>query len=191
MQRKGVILIVDDRIEEKIGVFQEYLKVDGYTIRIAETLEDANKELSTLLRNNSLDGIILDFSFPVDSKDSSVHVDGIPNGVSLFRKHEFKIKTQRIPVVINTTGDEEYKRKYLGNIEDLGTPTYNVNHEANPLAQTTNREMVIDILKMFNDRTEQRILNSQVQPNKSWNMRGKSVIQRPDGSFAYSRYDGD
>lgn len=186
MQKKGTILIVDDRIEEKIGVFQEYLKIDGYNIRIAQTLEEADKDLSALLGSNNLDGIILDFSFPVDSKDPSVHIDGIPNGVSLFRKHEFKIKNQRVPVVINTTGDEEYKKKYLGDIRNLGTPMYNVNHQANPLAQSTNREMVREILKMFNERTEQRIITNQVQPDKKWNIGGKSIIRDPKtGNYMY------
>ena len=189
MQQKGTILIVDDRIEEKIGVFQEYLKIDGYNIRIAQTLEEADKELSTLLGSNNLDGIILDFSFPVDSKDSSVHVNGIPNGVSLFKKHQFSITNKKIPVVINTTGDEDYKRKYMGDLANIGTPIYNVNHEANPLAQA-NPELAKKILKLFNERTDLRIRTSSIKSDNRL-YTGKSVIQRPDGSLTYSRYDGD
>lgn len=186
MQGKGTILIVDDRIEEKIGVFQEYLKVDGYNIKISQTLEEADNDLSKLLGSNNLDGIILDFSFPINETDASVSKDGKPNGVFLFRKYEFKIKNQRVPIVINTTADEEYKKKYLGDIRNLGTPTYNVNHEANPLAQSTNREMVRDILKMFNERTEQRRIASQVQPDKKWKIGGKSIICDPKtGNYMY------
>lgn len=190
MNEKGIILIVDDRIQEKIGVFQEYLKVEGYEIKIAGTLEDADKDLSNLLANNSLDGIILDFSFPVNEEDPSVHVDGIPNGVSLFRKHQFNIKNKQIPVIINTTEDEDYKRKYMGDLTKLGTPTYNVNHEANPLA-LARPELAKKILKLFNARTDLRIRTSNILPDKNNLRTGKSVIQRPDGTLTYSRYDGD
>jgi len=186
MNNKGTILIVDDRIEEKIGVFQEYLKVEGYNIVIAENLEEADNKLNTLLGNNTLDGIILDFSFPINENDASVNKEGKPNGVFLFKKHEFKIKTQRVPIVINTTGDEDYKRKYLGDIRNLGTPAYNVNHQANPLAQSTNREMVKEILKMFNERTEQRRVTSQIQEDRKWNTGGKSIIKDPrTGKYMY------
>ena len=186
---KGTILIVDDRIEEKIGVFQQYLKIDGYNIIIAGTLEEADRDLSNLLANNSLDGIILDFSFPVDSKDPSVHVDGIPNGVSLFRKYQFNIKNKQIPVVINTTGDEEYKRKYMGDLTNLGTPVYNVNHEANPLAQAS-PELAKKILKLFNERTDLRIRTSNIQADNKL-VTGKSVIAKADGGLTYARYNGD
>ena len=186
MKEKGTILIIDDRIEEKIGIFEEYLKIDGYTIKIAQTLEEADKDLSMLLGSNKLDGIILDFSFPINENDASVTKDGKPNGIYLFRKYEFKIKNQRIPIVINTTADEEHKRKYLGSLNDLGTPSYNVNHEANPLAQSTNREMVIEILRIFNERTEQRRISSQIQPDRKWNTGGKSIIRDPKtGNYMY------
>lgn len=189
MQGKGTILIVDDHIDEKIGVFQEYLKIDGYTIITTSTLEEADRNLSNLLANNSIDGIILDFSFPIDSKDPSVHVDGIPNGVSLFNKHQFKIRNKQIPVIINTTGDEEYKRKHIGDLTNLGTPVYDVNNEANSLAQP-NPELVKEVLKMFNERTNLRISTSNIETSNKLRT-GKSIIQRPDGGLAYSRYDGD
>ena len=186
MKEKGTILIIDDRIEEKIGIFEEYLKIDGYTIKIAQTLEEADRDLSTLLGSNKLDGIILDFSFPIDENDASVTKDDKPNGIYLFRKYEFKIKNQRIPIVINTTAEEEHKRKYLGDLNNLGTPVYNVNHEANPLAQSTNREMVRDILRMFNERTEQRRISSQIQADRRWNIGGKSIIRDPKtGNYMY------
>ena len=189
MGQKGIILIVDDRIEEKIGVFQEYLKIDGYNIKIANTLEEADKDLSKFLGSNNLDGIILDFSFPVNAEDPSVHVDGVPNGVSLFTKHRFNIKNKQIPVVINTTGDEEYKRKYMGDLTKLGTPVYNVNHEANPLAQASPK-LAKEILKLFNERTDLRIRTSNILPDNKLRT-GRTVIQGADGKLQYSRYDGD
>lgn len=187
MSKKGTILIIDDRLEEKIGIFQEYLNIDGFDIKIAETLEEADKKISNLLKSNTLDGIILDFSFPINSMDASVTKDGKPNGVYLFEKYKFKITTQGVPVVINTTGDEEYKKKYLGDIKNLGTPVYNVNHQANPLAQTTNREMVRDILKIFNQRYEKRKITETIQPDRKWR-KGQTFIYDENGNpIAYSR----
>ena len=190
MATKGVILIVEDRLEEKIGAFENDLTNDGYTIKISETLEKAKKDIEILLKNDSLDGIILDFSFPVNDKDPSVNINGIPCGVALLRKYEFKISNKRIPVVINTTGDEEYKRKYLGNIENFTTPLYNVNHQANPLAQAT-VQMKQQILKLFNSRTQQRQLMSNITADNQWLQRGKTgVYDKKTGHYTYLR-DGD
>jgi len=189
VKTKGTILIVDDHIDEKIGVFQEYLKIDGYNIKVAGNLEEADKDLATLIGNNTLDGIILDFSFPTSELDASATTRNKPNGIFLFEKYCFKIENQRVPVVINTTADKETKNKYLGNLGNLGMPIYNVNHEANPLAHSS-PEMAKEILKLFNERTEQRRIASGIKPDS--NLRtGKSVIRRPDGSLTYSRYDGD
>lgn len=190
MATKGVILIVEDRLEEKIGAFENDLTNDGYTIKISETLEQAKKDIEELLKRDILDGVILDFSFPVSEEDPSVNINGIPCGVALLRKCEFKISNKRIPVVINTTGDEEYKRKYLGDMKKFSTPLYNVNHQANPLAQAT-VQMKQQILKLFNSRTEQRqLINGIVQDNK-WLQRGKTgVYDRKTGHYTYLR-DGD
>jgi len=190
MQEKGTILIIEDHLEEKIGQFKECLDREGYDVKTAETLEEADIVLVELLKNNSLDGIILDFSFPIDNVDQSVTVDNMPSGVFLFKKYEFKINTQRIPVVINTTGDEEYKRKYLGDIKNSSTPIYNVNQQANPLAQA-NPEMVQEILKMFNERTEQRKIISQAKPDKKWIQRGQTgIYDKKNNTYTYLR-NGD
>lgn len=190
MKLEGIILIVDDRLEEKIGTFADCLINNGYKIQIAQTLEEADRTLKELLKGNKLDGIILDFSFPINSNDQSVHINGIPNGVSLFKKYQFKITTQRIPIIINTTGDEEYKKKYLGDIQNLGTPIYNVNHNANPLAQP-NAEMVNDILGMLRHRTEQRNLSSTIQPESSWKRDGRTgYYNKTTQKYTYLR-NGD
>lgn len=184
---KGTILIVDDRIEEKIGVFKEYLKIDGYYVKTAQTLEEADKDLSDLLGRNNLDGIILDFSFPLNSNDASVYVNGLPNGISLFRKYEFKIRTQGVPVVINTTGDEDYKRKYIGNIESLRIPMYNVNHEANPLAQASPK-MAKEILDLFNEKTKNRVEFDKIKADKKWQKGGRTgYYNASTGKYDYFR----
>jgi len=182
MQNKGTILIVDDRLQEKIGKFKDYLEEDGYVVQIAETLEKADECLSELISKNSLDGIILDFSFPVNEKDPSVQSKGKPNGVVLYEKFSFKIRTQGIPIVINTTGDEEYKRKYMGDIENLGTPVYNVNHEANPLAQAS-PDLVNDILEMFNERNDKRVSTCNIQPDKKWLKKGGPFLRDEKGNI--------
>lgn len=190
MKEKGTILIVEDRFEEKIGKFQEFLNKEGYSIKHVDTLEEADTVLDKLLKENKLDGIILDFSFPVNNEDESTNIDNIPCGVQLFKKHQFKIDTQRIPVIINTTGDEEYKRKYLGDFNKLSNPIYNVNHHANPLAQP-NIEMVKEILKLFNTRNEQRIISSQAKPDNRWLSTGRTgVYNSTTKKYTYLR-DGD
>lgn len=172
---KGTILIVEDRMDEKIGKFEEYLTNNGYNIQVAETLEKADVSLNSLIASNKLDGLILDFSFPTNSEDESVvSTDSIPNGISLLRKYQFKIETRRIPVIINTTADEDYKKKYLGDIKNSRTPMYNVDNQSNPLSQPT-PAMVEQILSMFNKRTEERNVSSQIRPDNKWKQSGAFI----------------
>lgn len=190
MEKKGTILIVDDRIDEKIGSFSEQLVKEGYDIKIAGTYEDAEKALKTLIDSNTLDGMILDFSFPVNAEEPSVSTNGTPNGVLLLKKFIFKINLKKIPVVINTTGDEDYKKKYLGSLGNLEMPVYNVNHQANPLARPSVR-MVKDILNMFNQRCEYRKTTGQIQGDKSWLNKGTTgTYDKKTGKYHYNR-DGD
>jgi len=190
MEKKGIILIVDDRIDEKIGTFEGHLHKNGFSIKVAGTLEEADKDLEKYLSDNTLDGIILDFSFPIDSKDQSVSTNGIPNGVVLLNKYKFKIGLTRIPVVINTTGDEEYKNKYLASLGTLSMPTYNVNHQATPLTRPS-MSMIQDIINMFNQRCEQRKTNSKIQQDSSWLNKGKTgTYDKKTGKYHYNR-NGD
>lgn len=190
MREKGTILIVEDCMEEKIGRFEEYLTSNGYKIEVAENLEKADKCLNELLKSNTLDGIILDFSFPINIEDRTVDMDGIPNGVSLLRKYQFKIDTRRIPIIINTSCDEEYKKKYLGNINDSTIPMYNVNHQSNPLAQP-NPQMIEQILSMFNKRNEERNISSRIESDNSWKRNGRTGYYNPNTKkYTYYR-DGD
>lgn len=190
MEKKGIILIVDDRIDEKIGTFEGHLYKNGFSVKIAGTLEEADRDLDNYLSDNTLDGIILDFSFPVDSKDQSVNTKGIPNGVVLLDKYKFKIGVKRIPVVINTTGDEDYKKKYLGSLKNLEMPIYNVNHQANPLARPSTR-MVRDIVNMFNQRYEYRKTTGRIQQDRSWLNKGTTgTYDQKTGKYHYNR-NGD
>jgi len=190
MNKKGIILIVDDRIDEKIGIFEDHLSTCGFSVKIAGTLEEANRDLENYLSDNTLDGIILDFSFPVDSNDQSVSTNGIPNGVVLLDKYKFKIGVKRIPVVINTTGDEDYKKKYLGSLGRLEMPIYNVNHQANPLARPS-IQMVQQIIDMLNQRYEHRKTSSQIQQDNSWLNKGTTgTYDEKTGKYHYHR-NGD
>lgn len=162
MSNKGSILIVEDRVQEKIGSFYDQLVRNGYNIKIVETLEQADETLDELLKTNIIDGIILDFSFPISEEDQSVCIDGIPSGIVLLQNHLFKLNTKRIPVVINTTGDEEYKAKYLESFT-LSMPIYNVNHETNPLARPSSK-MIEEIISMFNTRNSER----KIRPDNKW-----------------------
>lgn len=190
MHKKGVVLIVDDCFDEKIGQFEEHLQRAKFEIRKAETLEEADRELDKLLRDNSLNGIILDFSFPKDVNDDNVSENGKPNGIVLLEKYRLRLELKRIPVVINTTGDEDYKEKYLGFLKQLYIPIYNVKHQVHPLANPLMR-MTQDIIKMFNQRYEQRKLSSQTIKDGSWLARGKNgTYDRKTGKYYYNR-DGD
>ena len=51
MNEKGNILIIEDRIQEKIGSFYDQLIINGYNIKIAETLEEANEKLYSEVSN--------------------------------------------------------------------------------------------------------------------------------------------
>ena len=190
MEKKGTILIVDDRIHEKIGSFSEHISKEGFNVEIAETYEDAEKALKALIDSNTLDGMILDFSFPVNAEDPSVSTNGTPNGVLLLKNYIFKINLKKIPVVINTTGDEDYKKKYLGSLGNLEMPVYNVNHQANPLARPSVR-MVKDIINMFNQRCEQRKTVGQIKPDNQWLKKGTTgTYDKNTGKYHYNR-DGD
>ena len=190
MGNKGIILIVDDRIDEKIGPFEQHLYKSGFSVKIAGTLEEADRDLKKYIGDKTLDGIILDFSFPVNSEDQSVSTRGVPNGVVLLDKYKFNIGVQRIPVVINTTGDEDYKKKHLGSLGRLEMPIYNVNHQTTPLARPSMR-MIQDIINMFNQRCEQRKTSSQIKQDNSWLNKGQTgTYNNKTGQYHYNR-DGD
>lgn len=187
LKKDGTILIVEDRIEEKIGGFSDdVLKKQGYDIQFAENLEKARELLNELLRKNKIDGIILDFSIDTNKDDKSPTTDGVPNGIVLLREFLFKLNTARIPIVINTTGDEEYKNKYLGTM-NLEMPIYNVNHQATPLASPNlNFQVIHEILNMFDSRNETR----NIIPDKKWDGKGETGYLDNKGHYHYRR-DGD
>lgn len=185
LKKDGTILIVEDRLEEKIGSFEEAIKAQGYDVLIAEDLKTAKSMLDELLKKNKLDGIILDFAIPVDKEDRSTTTKDIPNGVVLLRNFLFKINNCRIPVVINTTGDEEYKKKYLRTMT-LEMPIYNLNHQLTPLASSNQSTYVRrEILSMFNLRNQTRIDTGKIKQDKDWGGKGKSVYVGPDGKYHY------
>ena len=189
MEKKGTILIVEDLLEEKIGKFKQILEIEGFKVKVAETYRDAKNELDRLIRANDLDGIILDFSFPIDDNDKSTVINEIPCGVQLFKDFKFNISLKGIPVIINTTGEEEYKQKYLQSIDCTNIPVYDVNNAATSLTQPT-PEMIKQILQLFNDRYEKRELESTIKGDNPL-VTGKSVIRDKDGNLHYARYDGD
>ena len=177
VKKNGSILIVEDRLQEKIGSFYDQLVKNGYDIEIGENFEKANELLENLLKSNKIDGIILDFSFPVSEEDQSVNIDGIPSGVKLLQDYLFKLNMRRIPVVINTTGDEEYKAKYLENM-GLSMPVYNVNHETNPLAKP-GAQMISEIMEMFDIRNNER----RIKPDSKWFNKGGPFIRDANGNI--------
>jgi len=182
MDKKGTILVIEDHFEEKIGVFKNYLDIEGYEIDVAENLEEANKKMVDLLKKNIIDGIILDFSFPISKEDPTRFFNDVPNGVLFFEKFKFQIQTMQIPVVINTTATEEIKTKYLGDLDHLGTPVYNVNHDANPLAAPTNQLFIKEIFNLFNNRNKMR--NQFTKKPKAWNISG-SLVKDSNGNYTY------
>lgn len=189
MGKKGTILIIDDLLEEKIGRFKQILEIEGFKVKVAENYRDAKKELDGLIRSNDLDGIILDFSFPVDDEDKSTVINDIPCGIQLFKDFRFNISLKGIPVIINTTCEDEYKQKYLKTIDCSNIPIYDVNNSATSLTQPT-PEIAKQILTLFNARYEKRKLELTIKKDNSLKT-GRSVIQDENGNLHYSRYDGD
>ena len=189
MGSKGTILIVEDLLDEKIGKFKQILDIEGFKTIVSETYKDAKEKIEKLINSNELTCVILDFSFPVDDIDKSVVINDIPCGVQLLKDFSFKMSLKSIPVVINTTGDNEYKEKHMAQVNTTGIPIYDVDCALTSLTQPT-PEMVKQILKLFNDRYEKRKVETDIKPDSSlWT--GKSVIKGSNGEYKYSRYDGD
>ena len=189
MGSKGTILIVEDLLEEKVGVFKQILDIEGFKTVVSENYKDAKEMLEKLIASNKLNGIILDFSFPVDENDKSVVINDIPCGVVLLKENLFKLTLQNIPVVINTTGEEEYKKKHLSSLGTITIPTYDINNTLTNLARPS-VEMTKEIIKMFNECYERKKLEASIKSDNSLRT-GKAVIQGENGDYYYSRYDGD
>ena len=176
---KGFILIVEDRFEEKIGKFKDSLSNEGYNIILAKTLEEAKQEMNDLLKSNNIDGVILDFSFPINSEDLSDFSNGEPNGITFLKNFKFQLNNKKIPIIINTTADENFKKKYLKPIESsLEMPLYVVDHECNPLANLSPHSTK-EIINLFNARNQLR----NIQPDKRWNKNGGSFIRDNNGKI--------
>ncbi len=177
--KNGTILIVEDRPEEKIGRFQDFLTEQGYTVQIAENFADAEKLLNRLLKTNTIDGIILDFAIPVSEDDKSTTNGNIPNGVVLLKQFLFSLNNRRIPLVINTTADEECKKKYLSEL-NLEMPIYIVNQEGMPLASPNpSGKMLQEIIDMFNERNKTR----KIIPDSKWTSNGGPFIRDSKGNI--------
>lgn len=177
--KNGTILIVEDRPEEKIGRFQDFLVGQGYSIKIAENFINAEKLLNELLKTNTIDGIILDFAIPLSKGDKSTTNGNIPNGIVLLKQFLFSLNNRRIPVVINTTADDECKKKYLEGI-NLEMPIYIVNQEGMPLASPNpSGKMLQEIINMFNARNEVR----KIKPDSKWANKGGSFRRDSKGNI--------
>lgn len=175
----GTILIIEDRFEEKIGQFADYLTKNGYKIILAETLENAFIKMQNLLETNNIDGVILDFSFPTNNEDPSVYSNNLPNGIAFLDNFKFKLNTKQIPVIINSTGDKEYKEKYLEPMKSgLSMPLYNVDHERSPLAKSS-AQAIQEIMELFNKRKSLR----NITPDQSWHNKGGPFIRDKNGNI--------
>ena len=177
MQYKGTILIVEDHIQEKIGSFYDYIIKNNYSISTAENLEDADKKLIDLINLNEIDGIILDFAFPVNRSDLSPNIDGIPNGIVLLTKHLFKLNLKRIPVIINTTADETYKRKHLESL-NLEMPIYEIDNELSPLSSLSSSACK-EIIELFDRRSMER----RIKPDRKWISKGGPFLRDENGKI--------
>ena len=202
MEKKGTILIVEDRIDEKIGHFKEILESRDYDVQFAGTLENANILLGANI--NKLDGIILDFSFPVSDEDLSDNINDLPCGVELLSRYKRIVQSQGIPIVINSTAEKSLKIEKLKKIgieldeKNNGItkprfmqsmPIYNIDNESNPLVSATS-QMVEEILKMFEERTIQRKTTEKIDADNKWKRGTTGHYNESTGKFTYYR-DGD
>ncbi len=203
---KGTILVIEDKEQGKLGRFKDVLIRDNYSILSVETLGEAIKTIEKMKKSNfdTLDGLILDFSFPVgevDNKeyDSSKTINGRQCGIEFLRKYYHLFNNNRIPLVINTTASEELKREKLKEIGidiregEFGlipqkflqfTQIFNVDNESNSLFNPSG-ETIKDILKIFNERTENRRVQSKIQPGRSWNTRGEFIRDNSGNIIGY------
>ncbi|MCI9063005.1 MAG: response regulator [Clostridia bacterium] len=113
-----MVLIVDDNVEEKIGMFKDELQKKNFEVVVTPNLEEAQDVFNK--RNNDIDTIILDYYFPEtkmkegDEKDNQFYGDDkTPNGIVFLRDNAFKIKTKLIPIIINTASDDSVRDYWL------------------------------------------------------------------------------
>ena len=207
-EQKGTILVIEDEEQGKIGRFKDVLITNNYCILHVRTLGEAIKIMEEMKKNNfnNLDGLILDFSFPIgeiDGKqfDSSKTISGI----EFLRIYYHLLNNNKIPLVINTTASEDFKIEQLKEIGieikegEIGlihqkflqlTQIFNVDNSINPLANPSS-ETIKEILGMFKQRTETRKIQRKIQPDKSWQIRGQTGFYDPNsGTYRYLR-DGD
>ena len=195
MKERGIILVIDDWFEEKVGSFNDVLVTEGYKVVRAETLTEANELYASYKDKNSkkikLDGIIVDFKFPVGKRynnqgneifDYSHNINGRPCGVEFIYTHINELNNNKIPLIINTTGDNKYKVEKLKEIgieigeNEFGCvqnrflqfiPIYNINDASNPLVNASGR-MINEILNMFRERTSRRLIEERIQQESNW-----------------------
>lgn len=196
---KGKILIVEDKIEEKINdKFLKLLYDSGYDAIYVENLEQATAILEDESIVDSLDGIILDFKIPVSEEDRSLTIHDRPCGIELFDKKILKYRNKRIPVILNTTADNDLKVKYLKSIgidideRNIGLlpqsflqsismmPIYNTNGDLLDPKSTTMKE----ILDLFKERTERRKTEKKIEAdNRWWQKNGGPFLRDSKGNI--------
>ena len=134
-----MILIIDDRPEEKIGNFKDLLDKYGIEYKIVTTLESAKQYWQEYgIKKNNIDAIILDYIFPNSNADLTEYTDNIPNGVKFLFDNEFLMHKKMVSLIINTSADKEIVQEYLRKTRYFNHPNdilYTF-HDKQPLSET-------------------------------------------------------
>lgn len=186
-----MILIIDDNIEEKIGAFKDLLEKTGFKCIEAKTLEEAKRIFEDNI--NNIDAVVLDYAFP-ESKNNTIfyNENKVPNGIVFLKKYEFKLYTKNIPLIINTSADEEEREKWLR------TTSYFSKDEdvlykcpaKQPLADSTS-VIAEQIIKEIKKRQEERKMLSRIKADNKWTQKGQTgIYDKTTGEYHYLR-NGD
>lgn len=164
-----MILIIDDRIEVKIGDFEDALVRAGFSIEKATTLEEAMEAFEKNI--DDIDAVILDYSFPVSESNHRVYDDNkVPNGIVFLTKYEMKMHLKGIPIIINTDSDDDYREKWLKKSKYFSDDS-NILYkslEKQPLS-FVNAIEARRIIEKINESKEIREIAKKVQPTtKKW-----------------------
>ncbi len=189
-----MILIIDDRIEEKIGNFVYTLETEGLDYKVATTLEEAEQLWEEYGRKkNEIDAIILDYIFPKNATDNTEYTNDVPNGIKFLLDNEFMMHNKMISLIINTSADKDIiekalkMTKYFNNIRD---DVLYVCQEKHPLleANAYTRSVIISGIKEGIKRREisKRIAENGATKTTSERWKGTN-INRP----YYLDYNGD
>lgn len=107
------VLVIDDRFEEKIGIFADTMTKAGLEYGIAGTLKTANEMFDS--NSQDISTIILDLTFPKDDEDTVGILDRTesPNGIKFLERNGLQMKLKEISLILNSCWDDDERDRHF------------------------------------------------------------------------------